>query len=374
MSLRLSEMEGSKLVIPDGLWSADPISHQLFLVGRLLSSRQPKFEALVASLKSMLNQDPEEDTPIQAMAASSDSFLGVLQIGRHVGTPAPHSRCWLPQARGTAIFGNFEGLRAGRSDTRADAKRTVSPAQSNSFESFIPETGVASAYETNLVLADPGTPLQAPAPTIGPQSGCVSENIAFKPELVVEEALVPVQILCTGSRGMGYLHRRGQRRASRATRRMCSNHKRGWPTSLVDFGVGLFQDLSIAPSCEALIRGRWGSSDAGSTGDRLRSSISRVTEERVSLRTELEELLARDEMLGRQRGKGRRRKNSVPRIRNRDDIWCSSEAEISDTVVEYFQGLFQLTQPSAVAIDLVLEASRRPMLPRRLGFVTSNDT
>ncbi|KAL0458596.1 UNVERIFIED_CONTAM: hypothetical protein Slati_0486800 [Sesamum latifolium] len=54
-SLRLTEREGGGEVIPDGLWSAASENHQLFLVGRLLSNKQPKFEALASSIKSMLN-------------------------------------------------------------------------------------------------------------------------------------------------------------------------------------------------------------------------------------------------------------------------------------------------------------------------------
>ncbi|KAK4402856.1 hypothetical protein Sango_1026300 [Sesamum angolense] len=54
-SLRLTDMEGSGVVIPDGLWSTDTEVNSLFLVGRLLSSKQPKFEALVSSITNLLN-------------------------------------------------------------------------------------------------------------------------------------------------------------------------------------------------------------------------------------------------------------------------------------------------------------------------------
>ncbi|KAK4397463.1 hypothetical protein Sango_1582900 [Sesamum angolense] len=54
-SLNLTEREGVGVVIPDSLWSAGSEDFQLFLVGRLLSTKQPKFEALVHSIKSMLN-------------------------------------------------------------------------------------------------------------------------------------------------------------------------------------------------------------------------------------------------------------------------------------------------------------------------------
>ncbi|KAL0409375.1 UNVERIFIED_CONTAM: hypothetical protein Sradi_1871900 [Sesamum radiatum] len=53
-SLRLTEKEGAGVVIPEGVWSIDS-DHHLFLVGRLLSQKQPKFEALVSSINSMLN-------------------------------------------------------------------------------------------------------------------------------------------------------------------------------------------------------------------------------------------------------------------------------------------------------------------------------
>ncbi|KAL0300395.1 UNVERIFIED_CONTAM: hypothetical protein Sangu_3123000 [Sesamum angustifolium] len=66
-SLNLTEREGAGVVIPDSFWSAGSEDFQLFLVGRLLSTKQPKFEALVHSIKSMLNpvkglemQRPEE--------------------------------------------------------------------------------------------------------------------------------------------------------------------------------------------------------------------------------------------------------------------------------------------------------------------------
>ncbi|KAL0345400.1 UNVERIFIED_CONTAM: hypothetical protein Sradi_4371300 [Sesamum radiatum] len=54
-TLRLTDRENSRVVVPDGLWSIDSESHKLFLVGRLLSTKQPKFEALAASVKSMFN-------------------------------------------------------------------------------------------------------------------------------------------------------------------------------------------------------------------------------------------------------------------------------------------------------------------------------
>ncbi|KAL0433250.1 UNVERIFIED_CONTAM: hypothetical protein Slati_2659300 [Sesamum latifolium] len=53
--LVLSDREGSRVLVPTRLWEADSESHLLFLVGRLLSSKQPIFEALASSVQSMLN-------------------------------------------------------------------------------------------------------------------------------------------------------------------------------------------------------------------------------------------------------------------------------------------------------------------------------
>ncbi|KAL0331768.1 UNVERIFIED_CONTAM: hypothetical protein Sangu_1722300 [Sesamum angustifolium] len=54
-SLRLTEKEGVGVVIQDRLWATDSDNHQLFLMGRLLSSEQPRFEVLVSFVKSILN-------------------------------------------------------------------------------------------------------------------------------------------------------------------------------------------------------------------------------------------------------------------------------------------------------------------------------
>ncbi|KAL0444014.1 UNVERIFIED_CONTAM: hypothetical protein Slati_2124100 [Sesamum latifolium] len=54
-NLRLTDKECIGVVILDPLCNADSDSHQLFLMGRFLSTKQPKFEALAASLKSMLD-------------------------------------------------------------------------------------------------------------------------------------------------------------------------------------------------------------------------------------------------------------------------------------------------------------------------------
>ncbi|KAL0403879.1 UNVERIFIED_CONTAM: hypothetical protein Sradi_2028700 [Sesamum radiatum] len=54
-TLRLTEKEGAGSVITDGLWSSDSEFFHLFLVGRVLSNKQPRFEALASSVTSMLN-------------------------------------------------------------------------------------------------------------------------------------------------------------------------------------------------------------------------------------------------------------------------------------------------------------------------------
>ncbi|KAL0401628.1 UNVERIFIED_CONTAM: hypothetical protein Slati_4192700 [Sesamum latifolium] len=64
-NLRLTEKDGRRVVIPDGLWTADSETHQLFLVGRFLSKKQPKFEALATSIKSML--DPVKGLEIRRL-------------------------------------------------------------------------------------------------------------------------------------------------------------------------------------------------------------------------------------------------------------------------------------------------------------------
>ncbi|KAK4381569.1 hypothetical protein Sango_2954600 [Sesamum angolense] len=45
-SLRSTEKKGAGVVIQDRLWATDSDDHQLFLMGRLLSSEQPRFEAI----------------------------------------------------------------------------------------------------------------------------------------------------------------------------------------------------------------------------------------------------------------------------------------------------------------------------------------
>ncbi|KAK4435211.1 hypothetical protein Salat_0684400 [Sesamum alatum] len=53
--LRLTDEEDQRLVLPGGLWHADSDSHRLCLVGRLLSSRVPRFEAFSTSIQGMIN-------------------------------------------------------------------------------------------------------------------------------------------------------------------------------------------------------------------------------------------------------------------------------------------------------------------------------
>ncbi|KAK4422933.1 hypothetical protein Salat_1875900 [Sesamum alatum] len=53
--LRLTDEEDQRLVLPGGLWHADSDSHRLCLIGRLLSSRVPHFEAFSTSVQGMIN-------------------------------------------------------------------------------------------------------------------------------------------------------------------------------------------------------------------------------------------------------------------------------------------------------------------------------
>ncbi|KAK4428665.1 hypothetical protein Salat_1166300, partial [Sesamum alatum] len=53
--LRLTEDEGQRLVLPRALWHADSAANRLCLVGRLLSSKVPRFEAFCTSLQGMIN-------------------------------------------------------------------------------------------------------------------------------------------------------------------------------------------------------------------------------------------------------------------------------------------------------------------------------
>ncbi|KAK4415950.1 hypothetical protein Salat_2702400 [Sesamum alatum] len=47
--------EEQQLVLPGGLWHADSDTHRLCLVGRLLSSQVPRFEAFSTSVQGMIN-------------------------------------------------------------------------------------------------------------------------------------------------------------------------------------------------------------------------------------------------------------------------------------------------------------------------------
>ncbi|KAK4424877.1 hypothetical protein Salat_1681300 [Sesamum alatum] len=53
--LRLTNKEDQWLVLPGGLWHADSDSHRLCFIGRLLSSRVPRFEAFSTSIQDMIN-------------------------------------------------------------------------------------------------------------------------------------------------------------------------------------------------------------------------------------------------------------------------------------------------------------------------------
>ncbi|KAK4438630.1 hypothetical protein Salat_0197500 [Sesamum alatum] len=67
--LRLTEDEGQRLVLPGGLWHMDSDTHLLCLVGRLLSSKVPWFEAFSTLVQGMINPvkegfvDPRSNSP-----------------------------------------------------------------------------------------------------------------------------------------------------------------------------------------------------------------------------------------------------------------------------------------------------------------------
>ncbi|KAL0434063.1 UNVERIFIED_CONTAM: hypothetical protein Slati_2740600 [Sesamum latifolium] len=53
-SWKLTDDEEEGVTLPSGLWQANSDSHKLCLVGRLLSNRPYKFEALASSIRSMI--------------------------------------------------------------------------------------------------------------------------------------------------------------------------------------------------------------------------------------------------------------------------------------------------------------------------------
>ncbi|KAK4434913.1 hypothetical protein Salat_0654200 [Sesamum alatum] len=53
--LRLNDDEEQRLVLLGGLWHVDSDTHRLCLVGRLLSSKIPRFEAFSSSVQGMIN-------------------------------------------------------------------------------------------------------------------------------------------------------------------------------------------------------------------------------------------------------------------------------------------------------------------------------
>ncbi|KAL0413734.1 UNVERIFIED_CONTAM: hypothetical protein Sradi_1575100 [Sesamum radiatum] len=54
-SFHLTEAEDKGVVIVDGQWNNDTDSHALCLVGRVLTSKTYKFDALSTSIKSMID-------------------------------------------------------------------------------------------------------------------------------------------------------------------------------------------------------------------------------------------------------------------------------------------------------------------------------
>ncbi|KAL3833965.1 hypothetical protein ACJIZ3_008701 [Penstemon smallii] len=92
---------------------------------------------------------------------------------------------------------------------------------------------------------------------------------------------------------------------------------------------------------------------------------------------ELELLLDKENMMWEQRAKahwlkdgdrntsffharatGRKERNEILDIRNAKGVWCESESEIENTVIDYFQNLFTSARPSDEVISTVLESVR----------------
>ncbi|KAL0378863.1 UNVERIFIED_CONTAM: LINE-1 retrotransposable element O protein [Sesamum radiatum] len=95
---------------------------------------------------------------------------------------------------------------------------------------------------------------------------------------------------------------------------------------------------------------------------------------RSALRLKLDELLAREEMMWKQRGKvqwlregdlntaffhakasARQRKNTISHLRRQDGSWSSSAAEVQNIITSYFHGLFTSTRPSDADIEAAIE-------------------
>ncbi|KAK4438896.1 hypothetical protein Salat_0224200 [Sesamum alatum] len=137
--LRLTDDEEQRLVLPGGLWHTDSDTHRLCLVGRLLSTLVPRFEAFSTSMQGMIN-------PVKGMDLRQ--IGGVAQC-RDPVLEAKLARESRPASqRGAAIFRGFS--KSGRSDSAGSNNRgEASPRRvgvaAASVESFSPEQPLRQA-------------------------------------------------------------------------------------------------------------------------------------------------------------------------------------------------------------------------------------
>ncbi|KAL0374983.1 UNVERIFIED_CONTAM: hypothetical protein Sradi_3414000 [Sesamum radiatum] len=145
----LTDAESSRVVIADGLWNADINSHNLYLVGGLLASKQPRFDALSTSLISMATiignslgrfrdmemdgtsrawgttlrfrvsldvmaplkhgfEDPSDHTPYGPWLYAPVPTRTPIRTQKPMSLSNSHNRDMPKPARGKEIFGNFE--------------------------------------------------------------------------------------------------------------------------------------------------------------------------------------------------------------------------------------------------------------------------
>ncbi|KAL0406149.1 UNVERIFIED_CONTAM: hypothetical protein Slati_3928800, partial [Sesamum latifolium] len=126
--------------------------------------------------------------------------------------------------------------------------------------------------------------------------------------------------------------------------------------------------------CEALIQELWNSEASGDAGSRLAACTHQATSiTRRRVHSELEEFLSREEIMWKQRGKaqwlsegdrntpyfhaqasGRRQKNSITRLWDKNGDWCSTSEGIQGIISTYFADLFQTSSPSEEAMDEII--------------------
>ncbi|KAK6163630.1 hypothetical protein DH2020_000494 [Rehmannia glutinosa] len=129
--------------------------------------------------------------------------------------------------------------------------------------------------------------------------------------------------------------------------------------------------------CKNIIRDKWIQSSVGSTRSSIHSTPrdenSKIEE--IRLRTELEDLLDKEELLWRQRGKAqwihkgdknttffhahataRKRNNQIFRLKNDHGNWCERQEEIEKIALQYFTTLFRSCCPTEDSLEAVLNA------------------